>query len=111
MTRRLRAALHAVLLLAPALGVLALPARAVTRPDPPRLAPNAVSPLPSYVRRGEPAGGGVRGKGRAPAPAAQRAGGRPRRAGGVFCARRGPGAPRPLSLAPPNPTARRRAGA
>src|SRR5207237_1105191 len=39
MRRRLRAALHAVLLLAPALGVLALPALAVTRPDPPRLAP------------------------------------------------------------------------
>src|SRR5258708_40205420 len=89
MTRRLRAALHAVLLLAPALGVLALPALAVTRPDPPRLAPNAVSPLPSYVRRVEPAAGGPPAKGPAHRPAS------PRRAPGRRGRRRafGPGRP------------------
>src|SRR2546427_3535816 len=79
MMRRLRTALLAVLFRVPA-----LPARAVTRPDPPRLAPNAVSPLPSYVRRVEPAGGGLRVKARAPAPASQRLGARPARRGGVF---------------------------
>jgi len=49
MMRRLRTALLAVLFLVPA-----LPAVAVTRPSLPRLPPNAVSPLPSYVRRVEP---------------------------------------------------------
>src|SRR3989440_11247942 len=101
MRRRLRAALHAVLLLAPALGVLALPARAVTRPDPPRLAPNAVSPLPSYVRRVEPAVGGLRGKARAHAPSSQRLGARPARRRGVFGAGGRPGpAPPPRRRAP-----------
>jgi len=87
MTRRLRAALHAVLLLAPALGVLALPALAVTRPGPPRLAPNAVSPLPSYVRRVEPAVVGLRVKARADAPSSQRLGARRVGSGVIFDAR------------------------
>src|SRR5258708_12079210 len=97
MTRRLRAALHAVLLLAPVLGVLALPALAVTRPDPPRLAPNAVSPLPSYVRRVEPAGVGLPGKARAPPPSSHRLGAAPVGRRGAFYARRLPG---PVTLPP-----------
>src|SRR2546421_8622174 len=87
MTRRLRGALHAVLLLAPALGVFALPALAVTRPGPPRLAPNAVSPLPSYVRRVEPAVVGLRVKARADAPSSQRLGARRVGSGVIFDAR------------------------
>src|SRR2546428_375558 len=69
MMRRLRTALLAVLFLVPA-----LPAVAVTRPSPPRLPPNAVSPLPSYVRRVEPAVVGLRVKARADAPSSQRPG-------------------------------------
>src|SRR2546422_674605 len=69
MMRRLRTALLAVLFLVPA-----LPAVAVTRPSPPRLPPNAVSPLPSYVRRVEPAVVGLRVKARADAPSSQRLG-------------------------------------
>src|SRR2546426_5956785 len=71
MMRRLRTALLAVLFLVPA-----LPAVAVTRPSPPRLPPNAVSPLPSYVRRVEPAVVGLRVKARADAPSSQRLGAR-----------------------------------
>ncbi len=74
MTRPLRAALIAVLLLVP--GALVVPAVAVTRPAPPRLAPGAVSPLPSYVRRVEPAVAGLRVKARADAPSSQRLGAR-----------------------------------
>src|SRR2546422_6155379 len=79
MMRRLRTALLAVLFLVPA-----LPAVAVTRPSPPRLPPNAVSPLPSYVRRMEPAVVGLRVKARADAPSSQRLGARRAGSGVIF---------------------------
>src|SRR5213594_2301243 len=79
MMRRLRTALLAVLFLVPA-----LPAVAVTRPSPPRLPPNAVSPLPSYVRRVEPAVVGLRVKARADAPSSQRLGARRAGSGVIF---------------------------
>src|SRR2546428_460514 len=79
MMRRLRTALLAVLFLVPA-----LPAVAVTRPAPPRLPPNAVSPLPSYVRRMEPAVVGLRVKARADAPSSQRLGDRRAGSGVIF---------------------------
>ena len=72
MRRRLRT----VIVPALALVVLALPAFAVPRPPLPRLAPGAVSPLPSYVRRIEPAVAGLRVKARADAPSSQRLGAR-----------------------------------
>src|SRR2546430_17262679 len=87
MMRRLRTALLAVLFLVPA-----LPAVAVTRPSPPRLPPNAVSPLPSYVRRVEPAVGGLRVKGRAGAPSSQRPGAPGAGGGRDFGTRGHPGA-------------------
>src|SRR3989454_9724106 len=80
--RRLRTALLAVLFLVPA-----LPAVAVTRPSPPRLPPNAVSPLPSYVRRVEPSVVGLRVKARADAPSSQRLGARRAGSGVIFDAR------------------------
>jgi len=82
MMRRLRTALLAVLFLVPP-----LPAVAVTRPSPPRLPPNAVSPLPSYVRRVEPAVVGLRVKARADAPSSQRLGARRAGSGVIFDAR------------------------
>jgi len=77
MTRRLRAAFLAVLF-AP------LPAFAVTQASTPRLAPTAVSPLPSYVRRVEPAVVGLRVKARADAPSSQRLGARRAGSGVIF---------------------------
>src|SRR5438128_10990137 len=77
MTRRLRAAFLAVLF-AP------LPAFAVTHASTPRLAPTAVSPLPSYVRRVEPAVVGLRVKARADAPSSQRLGARRAGSGVIF---------------------------
>src|SRR5213083_2982371 len=74
MMRRLRTALLAVLFLVPA-----LPAVAVTRPS-----PNAVSPLPSYVRRVVPAVVGLRVKARADAPSSQRLGARRAGSGVIF---------------------------
>lgn len=85
MTRRLRTALMAVTLLVPPAGVL--PAVAVTRPAPPRLSPQAVSPLPSYVRRVEPAVVGLHVKTRPDAPSAQRLGTRRTGSGVIFDAR------------------------
>jgi S1-C subfamily serine protease len=86
MTRRLCTAFLAAMFLAVPLTV-SLPALAVTRPAPPRLAPNAVSPLPSYVRRVEPAVVGLRVKARADAPSSQRLGARRAGSGVIFDAR------------------------
>jgi S1-C subfamily serine protease len=80
MTRRLRAALLAVVL-------VPLPALAVTRPPAPRLAPGAVSPMPSYVRKIEPSVVGIRAKARADAPSSQRLGARRAGSGVIFDAR------------------------
>jgi len=59
----------------------------VTRPAAPRLAPNTVSPLPSYVRRAEPAVVGLRVKARADAPSSQRLGARRAGSAVIFDAR------------------------
>jgi len=75
-----------MVLVAP-VAVLALPALAVTRPAAPRLAPNTVSPLPSYVRRAEPAVVGLRVKARADAPSSQRLGARRAGSAVIFDAR------------------------
>lgn len=74
MTRPLATAILAAVLVAAPLGMRSLPASAVTRPAPPRLAPSAVSPLPSYVRHIAPAITGLRIKARADAPSSQRLG-------------------------------------
>src|SRR5919108_6561260 len=87
MTRRLRTAVLAAILLVAPLGARSLPALAVTRPDTPRLAPGAVSPLPSYVRRVEPAVVGLRVKARPDAPSSQRLGARRAGSGVIFDAR------------------------
>ena len=76
MKRRLRVVLFAATLLSLPFGPSSWPALAITRPAPPRLAPNAVSPLPSYVRRVEPAVAGLRVKARPDAPSSQRLGAR-----------------------------------
>jgi S1-C subfamily serine protease len=84
MSRRLYAALFALLFLVPPLATPPPPAAAVTRPEPPRLAPGTVSPLPSYVRRVEPAVVGVRVKARPDAPSSQRLGARRAGSGVIF---------------------------
>jgi S1-C subfamily serine protease len=76
MMRRLRPALVAASLLWLPVGPGSPAAVAVTRPPLPRLAPNAVSPVPSYVRRIEPAVAGLRVKARADALSSQRLGAR-----------------------------------
>src|SRR5438093_13158818 len=88
MTRRLRTAILAAMLVVTPLGALSLPALAVTRPDTPRLAPGAVSPLPSYVRRVEPAVVRLRVKARPDALSSQRLGAR-RAGSAVSCDARG----------------------
>jgi S1-C subfamily serine protease len=87
MTRRLRRAVAAALFVAAPLITLVLPAIAVTRPAAPRLAPNTVSPLPSYVRRVEPAVVGLRVKARVDAPSSQRLGARRAGSAVIFDAR------------------------
>jgi S1-C subfamily serine protease len=87
MTRRLRTVLLAAMVLATPLAMLSLPALAVTRPPLPRLAPNAVSPLPSYVRRVEPAVAGLRVKAQPDAPSSQRLGARRAGSAVIFDAR------------------------
>jgi S1-C subfamily serine protease len=87
MTRRLRRAVVAVMLLLAPPAALALPALAVTRPATPRLAPSTVSPLPSYVRRAEPAVVGLRVKARVDAPSSQRLGARRAGSAVIFDAR------------------------
>jgi len=87
MTRRLRTAILAAMLVVTPLGALSLPALAVTRPDTPRLAPGAVSPLPSYVRRVEPAVVGLRVKARPDALSSQRLGARRAGSAVIFDAR------------------------
>ena len=67
MTRRLRAAMIAVLL-------VPLPVLAVPRPPEPRLAPGSVSPLPSFVRKVEPSVIGLRVKASPAALSSQRLG-------------------------------------
>src|SRR6266513_1793744 len=83
MRRHLRPAVLSMLVLAG----LSLPALAVTRPALPRLAPGAVSPLPSYVRRVEPAVAGLRVRARADAPSSQRLGARRAGSAVIFDAR------------------------
>jgi S1-C subfamily serine protease len=80
MTRRLRTALLAVL-------VVPLPALAVTRPAAPRLVPGEVSALPSYVRRIAPSVVGLRVRARPDAPSSQRLGARRVGSGVIFDAR------------------------
>ena len=75
-TRRLATALAIATLLWLPLRLASPAAMAVPRPAPPRLAPNAVSPMPSYVRRIEPSVVGLRVKARADAPSSQRLGAR-----------------------------------
>jgi S1-C subfamily serine protease len=67
MTRRLRAAVIAVLL-------VPLPVLAVPRPPEPQLAPGSVSPLPSFVRKVEPSVIGLRVKASPAALSSQRLG-------------------------------------
>jgi S1-C subfamily serine protease len=87
MRRRPRTVLLTATLLLLPLGLGSWPAVAVTRPAPPRLAPNAVSPLPSYVRRVEPAVVGLRVKARPDAPSSQRLGARRAGTAVIFDAR------------------------
>ena len=87
MTRRLRTAIVGAALVVPALALASWPALAVTRPAPPRLPPHAVSPLPSYVRRIEPAVIGIRVKARPEAPSSQRLGARRAGSAVIFDAR------------------------
>jgi S1-C subfamily serine protease len=79
MTRRLHAVLIAATLLVPPMAAMA-----VTRPEPPRLPPHAVSPLPSYVRRVEPSVLGLRVTARADAPSSERLGARRAGSGVIF---------------------------
>jgi S1-C subfamily serine protease len=85
--RRLRTAALVATVLGLPLSVVSPPALAVPRPAPPRLAPNAVSPVPSYVRRVEPAVVGLRVMARAAAPSSQRLGARRAGSAVIFDAR------------------------
>src|SRR5215510_2745391 len=87
MTRRLCTALIMAALLWLPLALASPTAMAVPRPALPRLAPNAVSPMPSYVRRVEPAVVGLRVKARADAPSSQRLGARRGGSSVIFDAR------------------------
>src|SRR5262249_37257688 len=87
MKRRLRVVLLAATLLSFPFGPSSWPALAIPRPAPPRLAPNTVSPLPSYVRRVEPAVAGLRVKARPDAPSSQRLGARRAGSAVIFDAR------------------------
>jgi|RhiMetdeSRZDD1v2_1073273.scaffolds.fasta_scaffold17219_2 S1-C subfamily serine protease len=87
MTRRMCTAIVVAAALWLPLRFAAPTATAVPRPAPPRLAPNAVSAMPSYVRRIEPAVVGLRVKARADAPSSQRLGARRAGSAVIFDAR------------------------
>src|SRR5262249_27808081 len=87
MTRRVCTALVLAASLWLPLRLAVRTATAVRRPAPPRLAPNAVSATPSYVRRIEPAVVGLRVKARADAPSSQRLGARRAGSAVIFDAR------------------------